>query len=474
MSTFATLSLKKDLLSNLESLKFEVMTPIQSQALPLMLLGHDVIGQAQTGSGKTAAFGLLLLNSLVVEKYAVQSLVLCPTRELAEQVAVAIRQLARQMPNVKVLNLSGGMPMKAQLDSLRHGAHIIVGTPGRVLKHLTKTTLSLKHLKTLVLDEADRMLDMGFYDAMRNILALCPTSRQTLLFSATFPPAIKSLSAKFLNHPQHIVIKNEKENEKEHAKSAAKDITQIFYHLDSKQQKFNCLPNLLYHYQPEAAIIFCNTKDKTNEIADMLNQAGFSAKALNGDMAQLERDLAVIQFKNKSYRILVATDVAARGLDIAELPMVINFELAFEKDVHTHRIGRTGRAGHKGLAISLTTSTDKSRIEAIEVAHNQALDWGLASDIDQAFQKGQAKTKIKHPEMKTISLNAGKKDKLRPGDILGALTKDAGFSADLIGKIDIMATMSFVAVAFKIATSVVEYFQQGKLKGRKVNVRKIT
>ncbi|MDP1604701.1 MAG: ATP-dependent RNA helicase DbpA [Legionella sp.] len=455
---FSSLSLREPLLTNLVSLRYEQMTPIQAQSLPLMLNKEDVIAQAKTGSGKTAAFGLAILNHLKVEHFAVQALVLCPTRELAEQVSQALRQLARLMPNVKILNLSGGMPMKPQLDSLRHGAHIIVGTPGRVQKHLTKESLSLQKLHTLVLDEADRMLDMGFFDAMTAVINYCPKKRQTLLFSATYPAEIKQLAGEFLLNPKRVVVENT---------DAELAIEQKFYEVSNQANKFPVLKALLLHHKPVSTLIFCNTKEKTTQLAGLLCKEGFSAIALNGDMEQVDRDLAMIRFVNQSCSILVATDVAARGLDIKELPAVINYELAFEHDVHIHRIGRTGRAGSKGLALTLTTPADAERLCAIESQLSQPLIWADVSSLTCND------TTILSPAMVTLCISAGRRDKIRPGDILGALTKDAGIAGDAIGKIDISALYSYVAVHQSQVSNAYQYFKSGKLKGRKVIVRKL-
>ena len=456
--SFASLGLREALLNNLSSLGYESMTPIQAQSLPIMLNGTDVIAQAKTGSGKTAAFGLSLLNDLNADHFAMQALVLCPTRELAEQVTQALRRLARLMPNVKVLNLSGGMPMKPQLDSLKHGAHIIVGTPGRVQKHLDKESLSLNKLQTLILDEADRMLDMGFFDAIKKVIDVCPKKRQTLLFSATYPTEIKQLASKFMIDPKRVVI------EEAHTEL---DIEQQFYEVNYQTDKFPILKALLLHYKPTSTLIFCNTKEQTNQLSNLLTKEGFSAIALNGDMEQVERDMAMIRFVNQSCSILVATDVAARGLDIKELPAVINFELAFEHDVHIHRIGRTGRAGSKGLALSLTTPADAVRLCAIESGLTQPLIWADSSKLTTT------NTTILSPTMVTICLTAGRKDKIRPGDILGALTKDAGLAGDMIGKIDITALYSYVAIHQTQAEKAYKYFQTGKLKGRKVGVKRL-
>jgi ATP-independent RNA helicase DbpA len=459
MKSFSTLELRDALLNNLKTLEFVEMTPIQEHSLPLLLQGQDVIAQAKTGSGKTVAFGLTVLNRLDIDNYAVQALVLCPTRELADQVSQALRQLARQLPNIKILNLSGGMPMRAQMESLRHAAHIIVGTPGRVLKHLEKETLSLRHLQTLVLDEADRMLDLGFYDEMDAIIRLCPTKRQTLLFSATYPSGIQKLASKFLQKPKKVVVEDQDE---------ALDIQQIFYRVEAPKEKYQLLKKLLHHHQSASVLIFCNTKEQTAQLAASLTKDGFSAMALHGDMEQFDRDTAIIQFKNNSCSILVATDVAARGLDIKELPLVINFDLAFEHDAHIHRIGRTGRAGNKGLAISLSIPADAQRLSLIEETLAQPLAWGVSNELSTVNKK------ITSPEMVTLFLSAGKKDKIRPGDILGSLTKDAGLAGDTIGKIDIFPTYSYVAVQRKHVDAAFQHLKQGKLKSRKFNTKKLS
>lgn len=454
---FSQLGLKEPLLKNLESLEFKTMTPIQEHCLPYLLKGHDIIAKANTGSGKTVAFGLSILNALNLKLFAVQALVLCPTRELAEQVSQVMRQLARQMPNVKIINLSGGLPVKPQLDSLRHGAHIIIGTPGRVQKHLDAASLVLSHLKLLTLDEADRMLDMGFFDAIHSIAQKCPKKRQTLLFSATYPPEIKNLSQTMMTDPKEVFIEEDQ---------AIQQIEQKFYEMDQRR-KPSVLIALLKQYKPSSALIFCNTKQRTMEVMDMLVAEGFSALALNGDMEQIDRDLTIIQFKNKSCSILVATDVAARGLDIKELPLVINYELAFEPEVHTHRIGRTGRAGNKGLAISLTTVADAQCICALENLQKQAIIWSDLEDITASDSKPAL------PYMMTLCLDLGKKDKIRAGDILGALTKEAALPGDAIGKIDVLALKSYVAINKHHYEQAIQYLKTGKIKGKLVKVSKL-
>ncbi|MBN9230773.1 MAG: ATP-dependent RNA helicase DbpA [Legionella sp.] len=456
--SFSQLPLRQELIKSLVSLNYENMTPIQEHSLPITLRNEDIIAQAKTGSGKTATFALTLLNNLNTAFFAVQALVLCPTRELSEQVSQAIRRLACLMPNVKIINLSGGIPMKPQLDSLRHGAHIIVGTPGRILKHLKNDSLNLSQVKTLVLDEADKMLDMGFFDDINHIISICPRKRQTLLFSATFTEEIKQLSQQFMKNAQEVHVETPAEEI---------DIDQHFYEVAKPAHKYSVLKALLLHYRPLSTLIFCNTKQQTLELTEQLIEEGFSAIALNGDMEQVERDLAVLRFANQSCLILVATDVAARGLDIKELAAVINFDLAFDHDVHIHRIGRTGRTGSKGLALSITTPADAPRICSIEDALQHPIQWGNINDLTRHHDTPRI------PEWVTLCLYSGKKDKIRPGDILGALTKDAGIAGDKIGKINISALHSYVAIHETQVDKAHQYLQNGTLKGRKVNVRKI-
>ena len=456
-SAFAQLSLHPALLENLQSLEYHAMTPIQAQSLPAILEGKDVLAQAKTGSGKTAAFALGLLQKLDVRSLAVQGLVLCPTRELADQVAGEIRRLARLIPNVKVLTLCGGMPINPQFSSLEQGAHIVVGTPGRVQKHLDKESLSLDSLKIWVLDEADRMLDMGFADAMREIAKGCPRQRQTLLFSATYPDDIQKLSAEFQRSPLSVRVEST---------HSAHQIEQRFFELPNQEAKFPALIKLLQHYQPRSAVIFCNMKQQTQQVADQLKAKGYSALALHGDLEQRERDQVVVRFANQSCSVLVATDVAARGLDNKELQAVVNYDITPDPEVHVHRIGRTGRAGQTGLALTLTTATQGSRVVAVEDYQQSRAVWGDLTEL----KKNPDNMK---PDMVTLCIDGGRKSKVRPGDILGALTKEAGFNGQHIGKINIAELHAYVAVHHSIANKAYNYLQDGKIKGRKVKVRKL-
>ncbi|GLR64267.1 ATP-dependent RNA helicase DbpA [Marinospirillum insulare] len=455
-SAFASLSLQTELLANLATLGYNEMTEIQSAALPKILAGQDVIAQAKTGSGKTAAFGLGLLQKLEVERFRIQTLVLCPTRELADQVAVEIRRLARAMHNVKVLTLCGGQPFGPQAHSLEHGAHIIVGTPGRIDDHLNKGNLNLENVKMLVLDEADRMLDMGFQEVLDAIVEQLPQQRQTLLFSATFPEKITSLAGRLLTDPEQITVE---------ANHTANSIKQHFYKLNSEAERFTALRLLLLHYAPESSVIFCTTRKETQDLADGLSQLGFSAQALHGDMEQKDRDQTLVQFANKSISILVATDVAARGLDIAALDMVFNYQLSLDPEVHVHRVGRTGRAGEQGIACTLYSAAEEFRLAALADYLQQSLETEALPD-EKALQK-QPKPAL----MQTLLIDGGKKDKLRPTDILGALTAKQQLAGAQIGKINVTARRTFVAVERKIAKQALQLISEGKLKGRSFRAR---
>lgn len=455
-TAFASLALQPELLSNLTTLGYNEMTPIQATALPKILLGQDVIAQAKTGSGKTAAFGLGLLQKLEVERFRIQTLVLCPTRELADQVAIEIRRLARGMHNVKVLTLCGGQPFGPQANSLEHGAHIIVGTPGRVDDHLRKGNLNLENVAMLVLDEADRMLDMGFQEVLDAIVVQLPKQRQTLLFSATFPEKITSLAGRLLKDPQQIKVESS---------HSASSIEQHFYKLESEAQRFTALRLLLLHFAPESSVVFCTTRKETQDVADGLSKLGFSAQALHGDMEQKDRDQTLIQFANKSSSILVATDVAARGLDIAALDAVFNYQLSLDPEVHVHRIGRTGRAGGQGIACTLYSAAEQFRLAALADYLQQSLVPEALPD-DKALQK-----QPQQAMMQTLLIDGGKKDKLRPTDILGALTAKQQLAGQQIGKIHVTDRRSFVAVESNVAKQALQILNDGKLKGRSFRVK---
>ncbi|MGC8121535.1 ATP-dependent RNA helicase DbpA [Marinobacter sp. VGCF2001] len=455
MSSFKTLGLSQAMQANLEQLGYQQPTPVQAEAVPLALAGRDVIAMAQTGSGKTAAFGIPIVESINPQRFKVQSLVLCPTRELADQVTKALRELARAKENVKVLTLCGGVPIGPQIGSLAHGAHIVVGTPGRVDDHLRKGTLTLDGLQMLVLDEADRMLDMGFEEVVTGILSQTPARRQTLLFSATWPPAIRQLSERFQNQAGDVRVE---------AQAATTTIDESFYEVQP-EQRVTAVAALLSRFQPVSSLVFCTTKRDCDELAAELSSLGFSALALHGDLDQRERDSALVRFANQSCTVLVATDVAARGLDIKGLPLVINAEPARDPEVHTHRVGRTGRAGEQGRAVTLCTPRHGHKISRLEAQRGEVVTWG---DTDKLLAERLQPVVC---AMKTLCLAGGRKDKVRPGDVMGALTGEAGIPGAAVGKIDLFDFQCFVAVESEWAALALSRLEKGKVKGRKFRVR---
>ena len=455
---FSALPLAEATLANLAQLGYHQMTPIQAASLPAALAGQDLIAQAQTGSGKTAAFALALLAKLNPRWFAVQALVLCPTRELADQVSAEIRRLARAQDNVKVVTLCGGVPLRGQRASLENGAHIVVGTPGRVMDHLERGSLSLTDMGTLVLDEADRMLDMGFMDDIRTVVRQCPPTRQTLLFSATYPDGIAKLAQDFLRAPVRIEVK---------AQAAQVTIEQRFYEI-TRPQRLEVVAKLLLHFRPASTLAFCNTKQQCKDLVDYLQQQGIGALALFGELEQRERDQVLAQFANRSCAVLVATDVASRGLDIDQLEAVINVDITPDPEVHVHRVGRTGRAGASGLALSLATLNDMGRVGAIEVYQKMSSTWYGLDTLTPAS------TAPLLAPMVTLQILGGRKEKIRAGDVLGALTSTEGgpaYTREQIGKIQITEFCTFVAVERSVAHAACAKLNAGRVKGKSVKVR---
>jgi ATP-independent RNA helicase DbpA len=455
MTEFSTLPLADPLQLALKEVGYERMTPVQASSIPAILAGRDVVAQARTGSGKTAAFALGLLSALDVASGKLQGLVLCPTRELADQVSREIRRLARFIPNVKVLTLCGGVPLRPHLASLAHEPNIVVGTPGRILELLQKKALPLSSVRVLVLDEADRMLDMGFAEDLHSILEATPRQRQTLLFSATIPQSIREISRELQRDPLQITVRDEPDET---------SIEQIFFEVKA-EQKLAALKALLLQYRPESAVVFCNTREDVRAVAAELAASQFAVLALHGELDQREREEMLVCFANRSCTVLIASDVAARGLDITDLPMVINFDIAANADTHLHRIGRTGRAGRHGVALSLCLARELDRARLIEARLGEPLHWGKwASATDSAPLLAA---------FVTIAVDAGRQHKLRPGDLLGALTGDAGIPATAVGKIDVFPTRTYVAIAQEWHEKAFQRLRSGKIKGRTIRVRRI-
>ncbi len=452
---FATLPLSPQALANLKQLGYLQMTPIQAASLPVALLGRDLIAQAKTGSGKTAAFALALLANLNPRRFAIQSMVLCPTRELADQVTTEIRRLARAEENIKVVTLCGGVALRGQLASLEHGAHVVVGTPGRIMDHLERGSLQLEALNTLVLDEADRMLDMGFLDDIVKVARQCPKERQTLLFSATYPEGIQALAAQFMKTPQQVVVQAQHEEGK---------IRQRWYQVKNTE-RLHAVSLLLNHFRPQSSLAFCNTKQQCRDLVQVLQAQGFSALALFGELEQRERDQVLVQFANRSCSVLVATDVAARGLDIADLEAVINVDVTPDAEVHIHRIGRTGRGAAEGLALNLASMDEMGSVGKIEQLQGRESEWHPLAELTA----GSAAPL--QPAMATLQIVGGRKEKIRAGDVLGALTGDAGFTREQVGKINVNEFSTYVAVDRRIAREAAHKLSTGRVKGKSVKVR---
>jgi len=453
--SFNELPLSPSMQKTLQQLGYLTMTPIQAASLPIALAEHDLIAQAKTGSGKTAAFGIPLLTHLNPRRFAVQAMVLCPTRELADQVTQELRRLARSADNIKILTLCGGSTMRPQIASLEHGAHIVVGTPGRIMDHMERGTLNLEALNTLVLDEADRMLDMGFYEQIAFVVKRCPAQRQTLLFSATYPDGIARLARQFMRDPQEVKLTEQHEESK---------IRQRFYEV-TNEDRLQSVGTLLKHYRPVSTLAFCNTKQQCRSLLEALHAQGIKALTLNGDLEQRERDQVLIQFANRSISVLVATDVAARGLDIAQLEAVINVDITPDPEVHIHRIGRTGRADENGWALSLCSPSDQRRMMTIAQMMHITPEWHA---LEELLSEDDVKLV---PPMVTLQILGGRKEKIRPGDVLGALTGEAGYTREQVGKITVTDFSTYVAVARNIAHEAVRKLSAGKVKGKTVKVR---
>jgi len=464
--SFSSLKLSPHLLEVLEEIGFGQMTPIQAQSIPVLLAGRDLIGQSKTGSGKTAAFALPILEKLGIspKNQKVEVLVLCPTRELCTQVAREIRRLGRRSPGLRVLILSGGAPIFEQLKSLKQGAAIAVGTPGRILDHLKRGRLDLSEISSLVLDEADRMLDMGFQEDLKKILDKLPKERQTALFSATFPNSIEDMSRAYQRDPVRITV--------ESAETSVSDIVQQAYPVEN-DAKLPALLDLLQKHRPEMTLIFCNLKTIVAQLAESLAEAKVSSACIHGDLEQRERELIMAKFRNRSTRVLIASDVAARGLDIENLDLVVNFDLPHQPEIYVHRIGRTGRAGKKGLAISFCNAREIGRLEAIEVATGCKIERKTFAKAPRA-PDGKTKGPMHTAAMETLHICGGRKDKLRPGDILGALTGEAGgLKAEQIGKIEIFDRYAYVAIAREVAKVALDRLNQGRIKGLKFRVHRV-
>ncbi|WII71481.1 ATP-dependent RNA helicase DbpA [Bdellovibrio sp. 22V] len=459
MNSFLNLPLSAELLAVVQELGFEQMTPIQAESIPHLLAGKDFIGQSRTGSGKTAAFALPILHKLDLQNRSVQAIVICPTRELTTQVVNDIRKLGRRLEGLQVLPLVGGQPSRPQAEALENGVHLVVGTPGRILEHIQRGRMDLANLDVLVLDEADKMLELGFDSEMKSILNAAPKERQTVLFSATFPDGIESLSRKYQKNPLRVTIEEEE--------SPTSSIEQWVYET-KPEDKVGTLMRVLQQHPSESTVIFCNTKNDVASLSEKFTQNKVLHSVLHGDLEQKERDRALALFRNGSHRILVATDVAARGLDIENLELVVNFDLPTKPETYVHRIGRTGRAGKQGVAVTLAEAQDTLELLELEKAAGSKFK---KQNLGFKNQTGLNKN-FRGAVMQTISISGGRKDKLRPGDILGALTgASGGLSAEQVGKIEIHDKISYVAIAADVAKVAFDKLRDGRIKGQKFQIK---
>ena len=501
---------------------FEEASAIQAQAIPLMMQGRDIIGQAQTGTGKTAAFGIPLLEKIDPKLKKLQAIILCPTRELAIQVAEEIRTIGKFMPGIKTLPIYGGQDIVKQIRSLKSGVQLIVGTPGRVMDHLRRRTIKTEHIHTVVLDEADEMLNMGFREDIETILTDVPKDRQTVLFSATMPRPILNITKKFQNDAAHIkVVKKE---------LTVQNIEQFYYEVRPKNKE-EILTRLLDIYSPKLSVVFCNTKRQVDSLVTALLGRGYFAAALHGDLRQEQRDRVMRGFRTGKTDILIATDVAARGIDVDDVEAVFNYDLPQDDEYYVHRIGRTGRAGRVGHAFTFVSGKEVYRLKEIErfcktkiyvqktpsigdvnnikihsilndmddliakddltsmvntIEHHLRDADYTALDLAAALLKFHTKSKdaddndtgdfkvidtgAKDPNMVRLFLNIGKKQKAKPGDLLGAIAGESDIPGDIIGAIDMFDNYSFVEVPTEKTKKVLKAMKGAKIKGKTIAI----
>lgn len=516
---FDELEISEQILKAITEMGFEEATPIQAQAIPVVMGGSDVIGQAQTGTGKTAAFGIPLLEKVDVKNKNLQEIILCPTRELAIQVAEEIRNLSKFMHGLKIVPIYGGQDIVKQIRSLKAGTQIVIGTPGRVMDHMRRKTVKFENVHTIVLDEADEMLNMGFREDIETILKEIPTERQTVLFSATMPKAILDIAKTYQKNAQTVkVVKKE---------LTVPNIEQYYFEVKSKNKE-EVLSRLLDIYDPKLSVVFCNTKRMVDELVSALQVRGYFAEGLHGDLKQSQRDRVMNSFRNGKTEILVATDVAARGIDVDDVDAVFNYDLPQDDEYYVHRIGRTGRAGRKGKAFSFVvgkdvyklkdiqrycktkilaqpipslndvknTKVDKvlekvknvietedltGMIDVIEKHLNQEdytsmdvaaafLSLALGEKQEEELKQFDFENTGAEDGMVRLFINIGKKQNIRPGDILGAIAGESGMPGKLVGSIDMYDKYTFVEVPREYASEVLKAMENSKIKGKNINI----
>ena len=518
---FKDFKLSEEVKRALSDIGYEDATEIQSQAIPAIMEGRDLIGQSQTGTGKTASFGLPLIESINPNDRSVQGIILCPTRELAVQVAGELRKYTKYKDSIKMLAIYGGQDITGQIRDLKKGVQIVIGTPGRVMDHMRRRTLKLGSVKMVVLDEADEMLNMGFEEDIETILKDVPESRQTVLFSATMNPRIRNITKKYLKDPVNIKISSRE--------LTVENIDQVL--LDMKQgMKNESLTRLIDIHKPQKAIVFCNTKKKVDDLIEYLKRGGYKAEALHGDIKQSQRERIMKKLKQGEFQILVATDVAARGIDIQDLELVVNYDIPQEEEYYVHRIGRTGRNGQKGKAFTFVVGKERNKIYSIQKYANTKIASGKVPTITEVnmarnaemVQKVQeiidgnsfANTELfeellrqnndikqvakailtlytnsqrvvapepreerRHTEVTPddrgnikLFLNLGRKDSLQVKDVIGSMSANTAVSGSEIGKVNILDKFSFVEIPQIYVDEILSGMQGKQIKGRDVNI----
>lgn len=526
---FEEINLSSEIQKGIAAMGFEEMSPIQSQAIPIIMEGKDIIGQAQTGTGKTAAFGIPILEMVQEEEKNVQVLILCPTRELSIQVAEEIGNIGKYKKGIKVIPVYGGQPIDRQIRSLKRGIQIVVGTPGRVIDHIRRKTLKIDNVKMMVLDEADEMFDMGFRDDIGLVMDGLPEDRQTVFFSATMPQEIIRFASRYQRQPEIIKVA--------HKELTMPKIEQYYFEL-KEHMKTEILSRLIDIYNPKLTIVFCNTKRKVDTLVSELQGRGYFVDGLHGDLKQNQRDAVMNKFRNGSIDILVATDVAARGLDVDDIDLVINYDIPQDEEYYVHRIGRTARAGRDGVAFSFVVGRDRNKLKSIQKYANTTIkrkDIPTLKDMDKLYEvsaldkikeeinkgdlekynkvvdllieegftsfdiaaallkfyigdnkaskhqeldmvdygnkeKSKSKSKSKSGKMKRLYINIGKKKGASARHILAAISQETGVRNDFIGDIDVYDKFTFVEVREDYASTIVDALDGKRIKRSKVKV----
>lgn len=515
---FEEMNLSEEILKAVKDMGFEEATPIQSQSISKVMEGKDIIGQSQTGTGKTAAFGIPCLEMVDPDDKTLQALILSPTRELAIQICEEFRKLLKYKDNIKALPVYGGQPIERQIFALKKGIQVVVGTPGRIMDHMKRRTLKMGNVKLVVLDEADEMLDMGFRDDIEAILSKIPEERQTILFSATMPKEIIELTKKYQNKPEHIKVARKE--------LTVPNIEQIYFEI-KERTKLEAASRIIDMYNPDLAIVFCNTKKRVDDLVEQLQGRGYFAEGLHGDMKQIQRDAVMKKFRNGTIEILVATDVAARGIDVDDVDFVINYDLPQDEEYYVHRIGRTGRAGKKGKAFSFVVGREIYKLRDIMKFTKAKIHLGKLpslSDIEEAktdafIEKVKSVIEENHlskyinlvekmmnedissidiaaallkinlydessedidfeddytdsEKMIKLFINVGKKKKVRAKDIVGAIAGETGIPGKALGNIDIFDEFSFIDVPKKYAKDIIKGMKEKKIKNNRVNIER--